>query len=133
MVMFFNVKGVRDYLLEHNEVYTLRKKRFRIGNDTAVKGNRFKKDEPVVAIAKIVIAKELSEPVTEWNQLLPYVTKSGLYGQVSPEGIELEIKTCKTWLALAQKLSGTELFLYHIYVISLDISPSYRRVISEAL
>lgn len=119
VVMFFNVDEVREYLLEHGEVYTLRKKRFRLGKDVAVKGSYFKRE----TLAKIFIEKAVDEPIVYWRQLLPYVTRSGLMKPI-PIGREFDLPTrermkeaeAKKWFELAKKLSGPDLYLYHVSV-----------------
>ena len=101
MVMFFNVESVRLYLINNGYVYTLRKKRKRVGWDIAVYGSRYKQKR----IGKIFISLVPHDRITE-KVLTGYFSKSGLSS--SP----------REWLKLARKLSGDELYLYHVMVIN---------------
>jgi len=97
MVMFFNVKMVRDFLIEHGEVYTLRKLRKRLGSDVAVFGALYKH----TTFAKINIT--FIGKITSANQLENYVYKSGL-------------NSAKEWFSKATEMSGYPLYLYHVEV-----------------
>jgi len=115
-MIFFNVEPVRDYLIEHGKVYTLRKKRFRIGNDVAIYGTPFKQNR----IGKVYI--QPIEKITHFEQLIPYVAESGLLkprvntGLWNPKSRDEMIARLKSrgWLELAKKLSGDELYLYKV-------------------
>ena len=114
MVLFFNVKLVREYLLENGEVYTLRKLRKRIGNDVAVTGSYYKQNK----IATINI--ELVGKIAKWSELIKYVMKSGLFPKTK-NVVHLFLSKAfqeksKEWWNLAKKLSGKELYLYRVTI-----------------
>ena len=102
--MFFNVKSVREYLLEHGHVFTLRKKRFRIGNDIAVYGSYVKQNR----IGKILIETVIRGPIQRPAILISYFGASGL--KSSPE----------EWFKLATKLSGQKLYLYKVTLLEVN-------------
>lgn len=116
MVMFFNIKDVRNFLIKNGMVYTLRKKRFRIGNDVAIYGTPFKQKR----IGEVYI--QPIEKITHSEQLIPYVAESGLLKPVvntglwNPKSRDELIARLKSrdWLELAKKLSGDELYLYKV-------------------
>jgi hypothetical protein len=89
---FFNVVPVHDYLIEKGYVYTLRKKRTRLGVQNAVKGKLFHYD----IFAKIDL-EEIGE-IIKPEQLREYHKDSGLVGWCS----------VKEWFELGKKLSKTE-------------------------
>lgn len=99
-MIFFNVEPVREFLIKNGYVYTLRKKRFRIGNDIAVYGS-FCKHE---TIAKVFIESVPFGQVTNSEMLVLYFDYSGLKSSASE------------WFELARKLSGDELYLYKVTV-----------------
>ena len=98
MVMFFNIKSVREFLINNGYVFTLRKKRFRIGRDMAVYGNYYIQTK----IGNINIEK--LEQIASPNQLSSYINESGL-------------KDIEKWFGLATKLSGQKLYLYKVTLI----------------
>jgi len=98
MVMFFNVKSVREYLIKNGYVYTLRKKRKIIGPDVAVYGSRYKQKR----IGRIFISIVPIGKITDSEILVGYFDNSGLSDSASK------------WLELARKLSGEELYLYKV-------------------
>lgn len=113
-VMFFNVKLVREFLLENGEVYTLRKQRKRIGRDTAITGDYYHQNK----LAKINI--ELVGKIIHWSELIKYVMKSGLFPKTK-NMVHLFLSKAfqeksKEWFELAKKLSGEELYLYYVTV-----------------
>jgi len=101
MTMFFNVESVRNFLIDNGYVFTLRKKRFRIGNDIAVHGSYFKQNR----IGKILIETVIRRPIQRPAILTSYFGASGL--KSSPE----------EWFKLATKLSGQNLYLYKVTLI----------------
>jgi len=115
-MIWFKVKPVREFLIINGEVYTLRKKRFRIGNDVAVYGSMYKQKR----IGKVNI--EVVGKITRVEELLPYVRESGLDSQFSLMMSDEErdhlyptrLEVAKKWLDLAKKMSGDELYLYKV-------------------
>lgn len=107
-MIFFNVEPVREFLIINGYVYTLRKKRFRIGNDIAVYGSYYKHK----IIAKVFIETVPIGQVTNSEILAVYFDYSGLKGSASE------------WFELAKKLSGDELYLYKVSVRNEDESKS---------
>lgn len=109
-VMFFNVQDVKEFLLEEGYVYTLRKKRFRIGNDIAVVGSYYKHKK----IARIHI--EFIKSIHSFLELVFFVAESGLV----PKDIADNRKGVASlkWFDLAKKMSKTyPLYLYKVKVI----------------
>lgn len=113
MVMFFNVKEVREFLLRNKHVYTIRKKRCRVGNDIAVYGNYYNH----TTIAKVWIEEVPVGEVDDWRKLRSYVKKSGLWdSSVPPDNSALE------WYRKARKLhkvilrNPIKLHLYHVSI-----------------
>lgn len=100
MPIFFNVKSVREFLLDKGYVYTLRKKRKRVGNDVAVVGSYYKRK----TIAKVWIERVGITQIFHWIELAPYFDESGLKSSASE------------WFELAQKMSGKELYLYRVTI-----------------
>lgn len=96
MAIFFNVQEVRDYLLVHGEVYTLRQLR-RTGYDVAVTGS-FRN---MVVFANVYIRQV--KPIYASFELNPYVKDSGLGDS-------------EEWLRLAKNmhLPNAQLYLYHV-------------------
>ena len=96
----FYVKPVREYLLKKGFVYTLRKRRS-VGLTKAL--DEF---EP---IAEVKISLVMSKPITNAQELLPFVENSGIFKE--SEG---KLLSAMNWLRLAKKLSGDMLFLYRV-------------------
>jgi len=110
MIMFFNVKKVREFLLKEGYIYTLRKKRKRVGEDVAVKGNYYKQDW----LAWIHI--EFIKSIHSFLELVFFVAESGL----APKNIVDSKKGMASlkWFDLAKKMSKTyPLYLYKVRVI----------------
>jgi hypothetical protein len=72
-MIFFNVESVREYLIKHGHVYTVRKATRRTGKDVAVHGNYYKQNR----IGRVEVFPEIPE-LTSAEQLEPYVGSSGL-------------------------------------------------------
>jgi len=105
--MFFNVREVRDYLLRHGYVFSLRKPRKSpIMRDLAVHGSRYNHKR----IGPVTVILADSNTITTELPLIKYVDRSGLY---KPSlGI---IRSSEEWLALARKISNTDdLRLYFV-------------------
>jgi len=102
-MIFFNVKAVRKFLVEHGHVFTLRKPRKRVGKDVAVYGSRYKNKR----IGKVLIQPVSDTPICSPQTLLGFVKESGLFH--AERG-----KLCSSmeWLEKAQKMSGNDLRLY---------------------
>lgn len=99
MTMFFNVESVREYLLKHGHVYSLRRVGRRTGNDVAVHGSYYKNTR----IGRIEVHIELPEVNSE-EQLKPYVGSSG-------------ISSAKEWFEKGKKLhKGKPMSLFHIFL-----------------
>jgi len=98
LVIFFNVKEVREFLIKNGLVYTLRKKRFRVGNDTAVYGSRFKQKK----IGKVFIELIPIGKITNSETLVVFFDYSGLNSSAS------------SWFELGKQLSGDNLYLYRV-------------------
>lgn len=110
-MIFFNVKDVREFLIDMGFVLTLRKKRFRVGNDLAVYGSYFKQNK----IGKVFIWEV--KKIESYEELIPNVFISGLFKwRGDKEFNELKKETAKKWFELAKKLSGDELYLYMVSV-----------------
>jgi len=100
MVIFFNVKSVREFLLDNGFVYTLRKRRKHVGLTRAVFGNYYKKHWFAV-----VLVEELHR-IKRADQLTSYLPNSGLSCSVGQ------------WLSLAKRLSKTDdPWLYKVTVM----------------
>lgn len=104
--MYFNVDKVREFLLENGIVYTLRRKRKRVGYDYAFHGSYYKK----VKLARIEIDE--IKRIKSWIDLIPYVGRSGLMHLA-----EGPILCAEKWFELAKKLSGDNLYLYRVTVL----------------
>lgn len=100
-MIFFNLKIVRDFLLNNGIVYTLRRKR-RTGKDTVLVGSYYKHKK--LAKVNITYVTQISSP----DELKPYYRLSGFD---SPE----------SWFEIASKLHKNELPL-HLYLV--EVIPS---------
>lgn len=109
-MIYFTVKEVREYLIEHGFVYTLRKPRG-TGITQAAEGGSYQKP---ILFADVDV-ELIEENITDSKQLLAYVAYSGL----GPRGLEGLESCAKKWLSLAQQLSGEELHLYKATIVRL--------------
>jgi len=100
MPIFFNVKPVREFLIKNGFVYTLRKRRGRVGNDVAVHGSYYKRK----TIAKVFILEVPIGKIENSEMLTGFFDESGLKSSASE------------WFELAKKLSGEELYLYKVTI-----------------
>lgn len=116
MTIFFNVKPVRDFLVSKGCVYTLRKKRFRIGKDIAVHGSYYKWTK----IADVWIELVPIGEVINYSQLRSFVKYSGLWDSSVPLPLD---NFAYEWYGKARKLNKAslknpiELYLYKVKVI----------------
>jgi len=100
MTMFFNVKPVREHLIKHGHVYTLRKATRKAGKDTAFYGDRFKGELTKIGRIEIFIEMRAISP----NQLEPYVNNSGM-------------PSAEEWWKAAVKIhKGEPMNLYHVFL-----------------
>jgi len=110
-MIFFNIDKVRGYLLQNGIVYTLRKRGRREGRDEAVKGDL--KHYTRVATVHVQRITEARQEVTNPQELLPYVEKSGLYNEQDGK-----LASAIAWYSQAKELHKNEpLQLYAVTVI----------------
>lgn len=115
MTIFFNVKEVREFLLKSGFVYTIRKKRFRVGNDIAVTGSYYKH----TTIAKVFIEQVRVGVIADWRILRSFVKESGLWDSSVPLPLD---SFALEWYNKARKLhkvslkKPTKLYLYKVSV-----------------
>jgi len=124
MVIFFNVEKVRNFLIEAGYVYTLRKKRFRVGNDTAIYGSRFKQKK----IGKVHIGHVMK--VTEPTNLVPFVNESGIENRALHLYLT-RLEVAKKWFELGVKLSGNDLHLYKV-IMANRLEARIKKIITHA-
>ena len=114
MAIKFEVKAVRDYLLSHGFVYTLRHPR-----STGLTVATYTLNGKEVVISEVEVHEVISYVKSD-KELSKYAFMSGL-GVV--QGLDREgINICrevisKKWLELAQKLSGDILNLYIVKIV----------------
>lgn len=115
-MIYFNVKEIRNYLLTHGIVYTIRNPRSE-GITDAVQGSYMK----YVKICKVNV-KLIEEKITSIGQLDKYAFQSGITLPVTLSAFKADARQIsQKWLDLAQKLSaqnGEQLNLYRVTIIS---------------
>lgn len=110
----FEVKAVRDYLLSHGFVYTLRHPR-----STGLTIATYTSKDKEIVLANVEV-QEIVSYVKDYKDISKYAFMSGLgvVQGLDREGIEMcrEVIS-KKWLELAQKLSGDILNLYIVKIV----------------
>lgn len=102
-IIYFNVKGVKEFLEKNGLVYTLRKPRS-VGMTQAVTGSYYKHETFATVDVGLV-----EENITDYRRLYMYFPESGLVGSL----VEGSLK----WLELAHKMSGSTLNLYKVSIV----------------
>lgn len=111
-MIFFNVREVREYLMTHGEVYTLRNPRAE-GTTDAVKGD-YRKQERLCRVQVELITKDVKSS----EQLEEYAFKSGITIPITLSAFKADARQISVkWLDLAKRMSsrnGEQLNLYHV-------------------
>ena len=115
-IIFFNVKEVRDFLMSHGFVFTLRKPRAE-GRATAVSGNRYHYDEIGAVEVKLI-----KEGIIHPHQLSPYVKGSGIEAKLTLNDM-CHDDDAYEWFGLANHLSGEQL---NLYLVTMDMTNFYK-------
>ncbi len=111
-MIWFNIPSVRGFLLKFGYVYTIRKKRKKVGYDYAAHGCWHKGQ--VHKIGKVYI--NLVREVNTVEDVIGHVENSGLcdpFINISYQRFTVANK----WIELAKKLSGDELCLYRVQLM----------------
>ena len=111
-MIYFNVREVREYLVTHGEVYTIRNPRSE-GTTDAVHGN-YRKQTKICRVQVELVTKN----ITSIDQLVDYAFKSGITVPITLSAFKPDARQIATkWLDLAHQLSGQNgetLHLYHV-------------------
>lgn len=119
--IYFNVKGVRDYLLKYGHVYTIRKKGRPVGYTRAIQ----KEGDEIIDLGEVYVYA-ITRTLNSYEKLLPYVDESGIeftpddFAQTLYKAMGYSFEDCRKmciaqmWLGLAQKLSGNNLGLFKV-------------------
>src|SRR3972149_10880670 len=115
-MIFFNIREVREYLVTHGIVYTIRNSRSE-GITDAVQGNYRKWTK----ICKVNV-KLMEENIISSEQLEKYAFQSGITLPITLCALKVDARQISNkWLDLAKRLSaqqGEQLNLYRVTVIS---------------
>jgi hypothetical protein len=111
-MIFFNVREVREYLVTHGIVYTLRRPRAE-GLTDAVEGN-YKKWRKICKVNVELVTKNIISS----EQLEQYAFQSGITLPITLCAFQADARRISNkWFDLAHKLSGEQLNLYRVIVI----------------